>query len=423
MDKKLAGWKANNLSLAGRVTLASSVLNVIPSFVMQTAFLPVHVCEAIDKRIRDFVWGSVQGSRKIHNINWDTVCKPKSLGGLGLRSARDLNQAFLMKIVWGLVSRPSELWAKVLFSKYLKQTGNGYTLARKKGFSAVWRGVLKAWPLVINDIHWSIRDGRNTHFWTDRWVDSGVVLADHALDIRRVESSLLVSEVYSKPGVWNVDFLLHVLPYNIVMQVVGMTPPSNTLGGDSIVWGLEPDGAFSVRSAYLMITDNAATPSDLVWRHIWRWNGPNKIKHFLWLATHKKLLTNEERGRRHLTNQVLCHCCSIHTESISHVIYECDFAMQVWRLALPQAISVRNAYRDFDSWWRAMLNNKDYSTQSWVIRIEHVYREANCGADYLANLGHSCNFGLHLLSHPDSTLAQWLRYDLVGGALPKAILI
>ncbi|CAN1788669.1 Putative ribonuclease H protein At1g65750 [Linum perenne] len=593
MDKKLAGWKANNLSLAGRVTLASSVLNAIPSYVMQTAFLPVHVCEVINKRIRDFVWGSVQGNRRIHNINWETVCKPKNLGGLGLRSARELNQDFLMKIVWGLVSRPTELWAKVLISKYLKRTDNGYILARKKGFSAVWRGVLKAWPLVTNGIHWSIRDGRNKHFWTDRWVDSGVVLADHALDIRRVESSLLVSEVCSEPGVWNVDFLLHVLPYNIVMQEVGMTPPSSSLGEDSIVWGLEPNGAFSVRSAYLMIMDNAVTPSDSVWRHIWRWYGPNKVKHFLWLASHKKLLTNEERGRRHLTNQVLCHRCSVHTESISHVIYECDFAMQVWRLALPQAISARNDYGDFDSWWRAMLCNKDYSTQfgiiawnlwgarnklifeesnpsaigvseqckfwfnlvlsswktnqlgreapgqarqtqliawrpgdegwttlntdgsrlthsgstaiggllrddggrfisaftgnigdcsitraelsaivqglklawsigirkiivqsdletaisllhraaaghqhaaliseflglrarSWVIRIEHVYREANCGADYLANLGHSCNFGLHLLSHPDAVLAQWLRYDLVGGALPRAILI
>ncbi|CAN1800069.1 Putative ribonuclease H protein At1g65750 [Linum perenne] len=100
MDKKLAGWKTSNLSLAGRVTLATSVLNVIPSYVMQTAFLPVHICEAIDKKIWDFIWGSVQGGRRIHNINWETVCEPKSFGGLGLRSARDLNKAFLMKIVW-----------------------------------------------------------------------------------------------------------------------------------------------------------------------------------------------------------------------------------------------------------------------------------------------------------------------------------
>ncbi|CAN1745014.1 Protein DETOXIFICATION 42 [Linum perenne] len=267
MDKKLAGWKANNLSLAGRVTLASSVLNAIPSFVMQTAFLPVHVCEAIDKKVRDFIWGSVQGGRKIHNINWETVCKPKSLGGMGLRSARDLNRAFLMKIVWGLVSRPTELWAKVLISKYLKKTDNGFVLARKKGFSAIWRRVLKVWPLVSNGLHWSIRNGRNTHFWTDRWVDSGILLADHAMDTRRVESSLLVAQVCSDSGAWNVDFLLAVLPYNIVMQVVGMTPPSSTLGDDSLVWGLEPNGVFSVRSAYLMITDNAATPTDSVWRH------------------------------------------------------------------------------------------------------------------------------------------------------------
>ncbi|CAN1752411.1 Putative ribonuclease H protein At1g65750, partial [Linum perenne] len=446
---------------------------------------------------------------------------------------------------------------------------------------------------VTNGIHWSIRDGCNTHFWTDRWVDSGVVLADHALDIRRVEGSLLVSQVCSEPGVWNVEFLLQFLPYNIVMQVVGMTPPSYTLGKDSIIWGLEPNGAFSVRSAYLMITDNAASSSDSVWRHIWGWNGPNRIKHFLWLASHKKLLTNEERGRRHLTNQVLCHRCSVHTESVSHVIYECNFAMQVWGLVLPQAILARNAHRDFDSWWRAMLSNKDCNTQfgiiawnlwgarnklifeesnrssievsdqckfwinlvlsswksnqlgreapgkarqtqliawrpgdegwstlntdgsrlthsgstaigglirddggrfiraftanigdcsitraelsaivqglrmawsmgirriivqsdsqtgisllhredtdhqhasliseflelkarGWDIRIDHVYREANFGADYLANLGHSCKFGLHFLFHPNPVLAQWLRYDLVGGALPRAVLI
>ncbi|CAN1129038.1 Putative ribonuclease H protein At1g65750 [Linum perenne] len=591
MDKKLAGWKANNLSLAGRVTLASSVLNAIPSYVMQTAFLPVYVCEAIDKKVRDFIWGSVAGGRKIHNINWVTVCKPKNLGGLGLRSARDLNKAFLMKIVWGLVSRPTELWAKVLISKYLKQSDNGYTLARKKGFSRVWRGILKVWPLVTNGLQWSIRDGCSTRFWTDRWVDSGIILVDHALDISRVESSLLVSQACSDSGMWNLDFLHAVLPFNIVTQVVGMSPPMRGRGHDTMVWGLEPKGGFSVRSAYLMITDNADTPNDVIWRYIWNWKGPNKIKHFLWLASHKKLLTNEEREHRHLTNQVLCHRCSVNIESISHVIYECNFAMQVWRIALPQAISARTIHADFDSWWRGMLGDKDFNLQfgvitwilwrarnklifedvkytvlevseqckfwinlvlsswktnqlgreapgkarqtqliawrpgdegcfilntdgsryshsgstatgglirdsggrfiqaftanigdcsitraeltaivqgmklawslgirriivqsdsctaisilsraaldnqhaalvsdflelkarSWEVSIVHVYREANCGADYLANLGHSCNFGLHVFSQPDTVLARWIRYDLIGVALPRVI--
>ncbi|CAN1160631.1 Putative ribonuclease H protein At1g65750 [Linum perenne] len=283
-----------------------------------------------------------------------------------------------------------------------------------------------------------------------------------------------------------------------------------------------------------MITDNAASSSDSVWRHIWGWNGPNRIKHFLWLASHKKLLTNEERGRRHLTNQVLCHRCSVHTESVSHVIYECNFAMQVWvsdqckfwinlvlsswksnqlgREAPGKARQTQLiAWRPGDEGWStlntdgsrlthsgstaigglirddggrfiraftanigdcsitraelsaivqglrmawsmgirriivqsdsqtgiSLLHREDTDHQhasliseflelkarGWDIRIDHVYREANFGADYLANLGHSCKFGLHFLFHPNPVLAQWLRYDLVGGALPRAVLI
>ncbi|CAN1189368.1 Putative ribonuclease H protein At1g65750, partial [Linum perenne] len=63
----------------------------------------------------------------------------------------------------------------------------------------------------------------------------------------------------------------------------------------------------------------------------------------------------------------------------------------------------------------------ELKARSWEISITHVYREANCGADYLANLGHSCNFGLHLFTQLDSVLAHWLRYDLVGVALPRVI--
>ncbi|CAN1148252.1 Putative ribonuclease H protein At1g65750 [Linum perenne] len=65
---------------------------------MQTAFLPVSLCKKIDRKIRNFIWGSAEGVKRIHNVNWDTICKPKSQGGLGLRSARDLNKAFLMKL-------------------------------------------------------------------------------------------------------------------------------------------------------------------------------------------------------------------------------------------------------------------------------------------------------------------------------------
>ncbi|CAN1167000.1 Putative ribonuclease H protein At1g65750 [Linum perenne] len=54
---------------------------------------------------------------------------------------------------------------------------------------------------------------------------------------------------------------------------------------------------------------------------------------------------------------------------------------------------------------------------------QHVYREANCAADHLANLGHSFDIGMYLFDFPDVSLAHWLRYDLIGVALPRVISI
>ncbi|CAN1201040.1 Putative ribonuclease H protein At1g65750 [Linum perenne] len=78
IDQKLTGWKAKSLSLAGRVTLAQAVLAAIPAYVMQSTILPATTCELIDKKIRDFVWGSTEDERKTHLIAWERVCTPKS---------------------------------------------------------------------------------------------------------------------------------------------------------------------------------------------------------------------------------------------------------------------------------------------------------------------------------------------------------
>ncbi|CAN1800109.1 Putative ribonuclease H protein At1g65750 [Linum perenne] len=87
-----------------------SVLNTLPTYAMQTTLLPEATCQEIDRKIRNFIWGSKNGERKVHLISWENVCKPKDQGGLGLRSAHELNQAFLMKLTWGMLKKPSKLW-------------------------------------------------------------------------------------------------------------------------------------------------------------------------------------------------------------------------------------------------------------------------------------------------------------------------
>ena len=49
VEKRLSGWNASHLSLAGRRTLTQSVLQVIPIYVMQTVSLSSGVRERIDR--------------------------------------------------------------------------------------------------------------------------------------------------------------------------------------------------------------------------------------------------------------------------------------------------------------------------------------------------------------------------------------
>ncbi|CAN1128763.1 Putative ribonuclease H protein At1g65750 [Linum perenne] len=81
---------------------------------MQTSVLPIETCNEIDKKIRNFVWGSTSEERKVHLISWEKVCTPTEKGGLGLRSARFMNQAYMAKLVFRFFQDPSLLWIQVL---------------------------------------------------------------------------------------------------------------------------------------------------------------------------------------------------------------------------------------------------------------------------------------------------------------------
>ncbi|CAN0880857.1 hypothetical protein LINGRAHAP2_LOCUS13885 [Linum grandiflorum] len=55
------------------------------------------------------------------------------------------------------------------------------------------------------------------------------------------------------------------------------------------------------------------------------------------------------------------------------------------------------------------------------VTLTHFYREENCVADYLANLGHSFVLGFHIVDLPDRGMSHWLRYDVIGVSLPRSV--
>ncbi|CAN1191383.1 Putative ribonuclease H protein At1g65750 [Linum perenne] len=352
----------------------------------------------IDRKIRNFIWGSSNGDRKIHLLNWKKICSPKSKGGLGIRSAKELNFAFLMKLCWGMMKKPTELWVQLLMSKYLKHTPTGLVPRNTKRLSACWRGMQEVWPIFAGGLAWGVRDGRTVNFWRERWIDNGIILGDLVSPTPGSEN-MVVADLCSPSGDWDIATLKRMLPQDALEAVIGMTPPCSDAGADLPIWGLEANGQYSVSSGYTVACE-IDDDSDNRWAEIWRWEGPQRVRHFLWLAAHNKLLTNAERHRRHLTTSDECGGCNSASESVIHIARDCLVAREVWY----EMLGVNSAHEFFQidesDWWKKYVSDKRWASifgittwTLWKVRNDRIFEgKAQTKDSILAR----CRFWLRL---------------------------
>ncbi|CAI0436181.1 unnamed protein product [Linum tenue] len=64
---------------------------------------------------------------------------------------------------------------------------------------------------------------------------------------------------------------------------------------------------------------------------------------------------------------------------------------------------------------------RQWLARHWLVRIEHVFREANFVADHLASIGHSVPIGVHAIHNPSNTLLYWLYFDTLGIQTPRFV--
>ena len=118
IEKLLAPWKRKFLSKGGRFVLIKSVLNSIQTFYMLVFRMPVGVAQKIERLQRSFLWGDGIEKRKLHVVDWITVCKSKKNWGLGIGRILDKNVSLLAKWVWRFGYETTSLWKKVVCTKY-----------------------------------------------------------------------------------------------------------------------------------------------------------------------------------------------------------------------------------------------------------------------------------------------------------------
>ncbi|CAN1262374.1 Putative ribonuclease H protein At1g65750 [Linum perenne] len=109
----------------------------------------------------------------------------------------------------------------------------------------------------------------------------------------------------------------------------------------------------------------------VIWNKVWRWEGPQRIRQFLWTVAHNKLLTNEERARRHIAGSDECEICSGQPETIEHLLRCCIIARHVWGKILNIGTNDQFFRMQFDDWWSKSLTNSNsaltFCVTCWIL--------------------------------------------------------
>jgi len=102
MQTRLASWKNRLLNKTSRLALATSILSSISSYYMQINWLPQNICDSIDQTTRNFIWRGTN-NKGLHLVSWKKIARPRHLGGLDIRPAKEANTCLLGKLVWDMV--------------------------------------------------------------------------------------------------------------------------------------------------------------------------------------------------------------------------------------------------------------------------------------------------------------------------------
>jgi hypothetical protein len=81
----------------GRLTLLNRCLSNVPLYMLSIYPAPKSVIRKLDLYRKRLLWQGGSQTKKIHLVNWNSVCTPKSQGGLGVLNLGYMNDALLTK--------------------------------------------------------------------------------------------------------------------------------------------------------------------------------------------------------------------------------------------------------------------------------------------------------------------------------------
>ena len=113
-----------------------------------------------------------------------------------------------------------------------------------------------------------------------------------------IESYKTMRDYRIPSGSWNWSILNGLVPPPTENEFAAVMIRQDNQTGDGICWGHSIDGLFKVKSDCSLVNHNNKPHNTDVWKQIWRLHVPQKIRNFMRLLLHGKIMTNQESVRR-----------------------------------------------------------------------------------------------------------------------------
>jgi hypothetical protein len=332
--RKINYWSNKHLSQAGREVMFKSILQTIPTYVMSIFLLPSTLIDDIEKMLNSFWWGHRnENVRGLHWLSWERLSVSKDYGGMGFKNLQAFNLAMLGKQAWNLITKPESLITKLLKAKYFPKC-DFFDSSIGHNPSFVWRSIWNAKFVIQGGYKWSIGNGDTIKVWEQNWLKEGMSLP-LSTDTYNLQNHVTVKDLLMPNSKkWNYEVLCSMFEANTVSTIM-KTPLFDSVREDTIVWKLEQDGNYSVRSAYKLCVNIAGLHNRHgcagSWNLIWRAKIPPKVKNLLWRICRNILPTRLKLNSRGVQCPTSCAVCNTEDEDIMHVFFMCQKSVQCWQ--------------------------------------------------------------------------------------------
>jgi hypothetical protein len=260
--QKINSWSIKCLSKAGREVMVKYVLQSIPSYVMSIFLLPSSLIDSIEKMLNVFWWGyGGNHARGIHWLSWDKLTVHKKYGGMGFKDLTAFNLAMLGKQGSKFQTHTDCLVTKLFKASYCPRTD---FLGAKIGHnpSFVWQSIFSARRIVRDGARWKIGNGMSIPNFEAPWLYNGGNISGLGQSSEVIQQSRIHFLIDHASNSWNHNLLTYYFDVDVIQEIL-KTPLFSQVMEDQLIWKLEKNGHYSVRSAYRLCMEGIADNSFL----------------------------------------------------------------------------------------------------------------------------------------------------------------